>query len=241
MSVPSDIQDDEIKGYLYLELGSTIHLPFEEPVFDFYMLEKNGKNRDLLLFAAPEQYVMEYANLFSTLKLTPVVADISPLALYRLYHQLNQPAKNEVLFSAQFDLTSVNMSIFEGTVPLVMRQFPLSFDIDKWEMKRDDTGTVHFKYIGDTEDLVYQFEDILKEINKLSDYYRYSLSKEKRAVSKFLINGDHPLLQAILDEMKERLEVPVEMISLELGAKDKGGSTPAKLFLSLGLALKEVQ
>src|SRR4051794_24272580 len=34
VTVPADIRDDEMKGYLYLEIGSSIHLPFEEPVFD---------------------------------------------------------------------------------------------------------------------------------------------------------------------------------------------------------------
>ena len=32
-----------------------------------------------------------------------------------------------------------------------------------------------FKYTGDTEELVMQFEDILNEINKLVDFYRYTL------------------------------------------------------------------
>jgi type IV pilus assembly protein PilM len=241
VSVPADIQDDELKGYLYLELGSTIHLPFEEPVFDFYPLTINGKTKDLLLFAAPEQFVMEYANLFSSLKLTPLAADISPLALYRIYYQLNMPRENEVLFTVQFDLTSVNLCIFEGTVPLVMRQFPLFFDIDKWEIKTDSMGLMDYKYTGDSEELVIQFEEIFKEINKLLDFYRYTLNNEKKDVTKFLLNGDHPLLTAIFEEMHERFEIPVETISLELEAKGKTGSVPPNLYLSLGLALKEVK
>jgi type IV pilus assembly protein PilM len=240
VSIPADILDDEIKGYLYLELGSSIHLPFEEPVFDYFPLAINGKTKDLLLFAAPEQYVMEYAELFSSLKLNPIAADISPLALYRLYHQLCQAGENEVLFTVQFDLTSVNLCIFEDTVPLVMRQFPLPFDIEKWEIKQDSAGML-FKYTGDTEELAMQFEDILNEINKLVDFYRYTLSNEKKDVSKFLLNGDHPMLTAIFDEMNERFDIPVERIEQEIDENGKTGSVPANLLLSLGLALKEVQ
>jgi type IV pilus assembly protein PilM len=241
VSIPADVQDDEIKGYLYLELGSSIHLPFEEPVFDYFPLAHNGKTKDLLLFAAPEQYVMEYAELFSSLKLNPIAADISPLALYRLFHQIGQASENEVLFTVQFDLTSVNLCIFEETVPLVMRQFPLPFDIDKWDIKQDMTGTMVFKYTGDTDELVHQFEDILNEINKLVDFYRYTLSNEKRDITKFLLNGDHPMLTAIFDEMNERFEIPVERIEQEGIENGKTGSVPANLLLSLGLALKEVK
>jgi type IV pilus assembly protein PilM len=241
VSVPAEIQDDEMKGYLYLELGSSIHLPFEEPVFDVYSLTNNGKTRDLLLFAAPEQHVMAYSKLFSSLKLTPIAADISPLALYRLYHQLDKGSQNEVLFTIQFDLTSVNLCIFDESVPLVMRQFPIPFNIEQWEIKEDMVGLMVCKYTGDANELVIQFEDIFKEINKLMDFYRYTLNNEKHDVTKFLVNGDHPMLTAIYEEMKERFEVPVNSISLETDLKEKTGSMPAQFLLSLGLALKEVK
>lgn len=241
VSIPAEIQDDELKGYLYLELGSTIHLPFEEPIFDYYPLTNNGKTKDLLLFAAPEQHVMEYANLFSKLKLIPVAADISPLALYRLYYQLDKANKNEVLFTVQFDLTGVNLCIFEESVPLVMRHFPLAFNIEHWEIKQDLSDMLVYKYIGNEDELVIQFEDIFKEINKLLDFYRYSLNNEKKDITKFLLNGDHPMLQAIADEMNDRFDVPNELLAIDSEANGKTDSVPANLLLSLGLALKEVQ
>lgn len=241
VSVPAEIQDDEMQGYLYLELGSSIHLPFEEPVFDYYLLANNGKTKDLLLFAAPEQQVMEYVELFSKNRLNPVAADISPLALYRLYYQLDHASQNEVLFTVQFDLTSVNLCIFEESVPLVMRQFAFPFNLDQWEVKKDRSGLLMVKFKGDTNELVIQFQDIFNEINKLIDFYRYSLKKEKHDVTKFLLNGDHPMLRAIHEEMKERYDVPIDVMSSDLDSKGKTGSVPANLLLSLGLALKEVQ
>jgi type IV pilus assembly protein PilM len=240
VSIPADIQEDEIKGYLYLELGSSIHLPFEEPVFDYYQLGTNGKTKDLLLFAAPEQVVMEYAELFSNLKLIPVAADISPLSLYRLYEQLGHSSESEVVFTVQFDLTGVNLCIFEDSVPLVMRHFSLQFNIEDWEV-RQDFGMIAFKYKGDSEELVIQFEEIFKEINKLHDFYRYTLSNEKRDITKYLLDGDHPMVSAIHAEMIDRIEAPVERITLETDIKGKAENLPSNLLLSLGLALKEVQ
>lgn len=242
VTIPADVQDDEIKGYLYLELGSSIHLPFEEPVFDYYSLNDNGKTKELLLFAAPEQNVMEYVDLLNRLKLNPVAADISPLSLYRLYHKLDRAAGDEVLFTVQFDLTSVNLCIFDETVPLVMRHFSLPFDIDQWEISRDTLGLMVCKFNGEPEELVVQFEDIFKEINKLLDFYRYSQSNnEKQDITKFLLNGDHPMVMAIYDEMKGRYDIPVDLITIDNETKNKHMSIPSNLFLPLGLALKEVQ
>ncbi|MDP4084554.1 MAG: pilus assembly protein PilM [Bacillota bacterium] len=241
LSIPSDVQDDEIKGYLYLELGSTIHLPFDEPVFDFYSLEDNGTTREILLFAAPEKFVMEYADLFAKLKLNPIAADISPLALYRLYFQLDLASQDENLFTIQLDLTSVNMCIFEGTIPYVMRHFPLPFEIEKWQMNREKSDLFDLMYIGGTSDLVYHFEDIFKEIIKLMDFYKYSLNNGKKEVTKLLLSGDHPLLMAFLEELKDRFDLPVVTIPLDYPAKGKSGMIPPKQLLTFGLALKEVQ
>jgi type IV pilus assembly protein PilM len=108
-------------------------------------------------------------------------------------------------------------------------------------MKRDLLNMTAFKYIGDARELVLQFEDIFKEINMLLDFYRYSLNSEKHDVTKFLLNGDHPMLQAIYDEILERFDIPVEIISLLADSKEKAGSVPTNFLLSLGLALKEVK
>ncbi|MBM7653035.1 hypothetical protein [Neobacillus cucumis] len=66
----------------------------------------NGKTKDLLLFAAPEQYVMEYVDLLSRLKVNPVAADISPLSLYRLYHKLDRASAGKDNPLTQFPATS---------------------------------------------------------------------------------------------------------------------------------------
>jgi type IV pilus assembly protein PilM len=239
VSIPAEIQDDEIHGYLYLEMGSSIHLPFEDPVFDFFTFDNNGKTRELLLFAASEQFVMEYADLLSDLKLNPIAADISPLALYRLYYQLGQTNEVENLFTVQFDLTSVNMCIFEGATPYVMRNFPLTYDLKKWETKQSN-GIVEYKFIGKENDLVMEFEDVFHEINKLIDFYRYSLYNGKKEVTNFLVCGDHPMLDFIVKEMKERYDLPVIRLDFGEAANGKAEKLPFQFYLPLGLALKEV-
>ena len=88
--IPAEVMDDEIHGYLYLELGKSLHLPFEDPVFDTVVLSEKEDKKEILLFAAPEEDVLEYSQLFSDVKLRPLEAEVSPLALYRLYEYLGQ-------------------------------------------------------------------------------------------------------------------------------------------------------
>ncbi|XJZ26374.1 type IV pilus biogenesis protein PilM [Bacillota bacterium Lsc_1132] len=240
ISVPADIQEDEMGGYLYLEMGSSILLPFEDPVFDYYPLKLHEQAKDVLLFAAPEKYVLEYADLFTALKLNPIAADISPLALYRLHHHLGKAREKEILFTVQFDITSVTICIFEGAVPYVMRHFPLPFEMEKWEIQRSENAT-EYVYKGNQHEMLFQFEEILKEITKLMDFYKYSLNNGKKEVASFLLNGDHPSLEIIFQEMREKFDIPVKILSIDGNAQVKTDAVPSGHYLALGLALKEVK
>ncbi|OCA91259.1 pilus assembly protein PilM [Bacillus sp. FJAT-27225] len=241
IAIPADVEDDEIDSHLYMELGASIHLPFEDPVFDVYPLgEKDGK-KELLLFASPEKFVQEYSELISGAKLVPVAADISPLALYRLYYSLEAPQPDESLFTVQVNLTSVNMTIFEEQVPYFMRQFPLDFEVNDWEIRRDRSGTCEYQYKGDSYKLDGQFSMIYSEMNKLMDFYRYSANVETTGVNKILLVGDHPLLDRIHDEMKEQFDLPIFTFPTESIHNSRNKSLPQTHALALGLSLKEVR
>lgn len=240
VSIPAEVKEDEMHSYLFLEIGSSIHFPFEDPVFDIFPLTNHGKTRDILLIAAPEKLVMQYADMFADLQLKPIAADISPLALYRLYYHLDQSKQDDILLTVQFDLTSVSMCIFEDTIPFVMRQFSILYNYDEWETKQSKKD-VSYKFLGDLAIMKREFEDIFNEIRKLMDFYRYSINNGKKEVAKFLVGGDHPQLGIIIAEMKERYDLPVLQLDLNATADEKAETVPYKYNLPLGLALKEVR
>lgn len=240
VNIPADVEDDEIKGYLYLELGTSIHLPFEEPVFDTVVLSKDKEKKEVLIFAAQEDYVLEYMNLFTDVKLRPVEAEVSPLALYRLYHHLGQAKENEDLVSVEFDLNSVNICIFENSIPFFMHHLPIEFDEKSWRMQLNKDGNYELLFIGDETELSYLFDDVYKEISRLLDFYRYSLHQGKKQVSKILLNGDHPFLSKIHDDMNSRFEITLVRIQYN-ESNYLAQELPPPFYLALGLALKGVQ
>lgn len=235
--IPVDVKDDEIHGYLYLELGSSIHLPFDEPVFDTVPISVENNKREILLFAAPEEYVSEYSNLLKDARLKPVAADISPLAAYRLYHFLGLSEENENLMTIQFDLGVVSMCIFEGTIPIFMRHIPVEMQSD-WEVKLGLSGTQELSFVEDANEFVFQFEDIYKEITKLLDFYRYSLTHGENSITKILVNGDHPMMSKIISEMNERFEI--QIATLEESFPEAASGISGAHYLAVGLGLKEV-
>lgn len=239
VSIPAEVKDDEIKGYLYLELGTSIHLPFDEPVFDAVVLSKENDKKEILIFAAQEDNVTEYATLLSEAKLNPVAAEVSPLALYRLYHHLNQAKPGEDLLIVQFGLNEVNICIFENTIPFFMHHLPIEFDEKHWDKKLNRDGNYELIFAGEQSDLSFQLEDAYKEINRLMDFYRYSLHQGKKSVTKILLDGDHPMLAQIKKDLEGRFDVPLETIFYQDKASLEQDFS-YKYYLALGLALKGV-
>ena len=240
ITIPTDVHKEEIKEYLYLEMGASIHLPFEDPVFDFVVLPELEDKQEILLFAAHRERVLEYSELLTDLKLKPEVADLSALALYRLYHLLSKRTGDERLLMIQFDLDIVNMSIFENEMPFFMRHYALPYDEKEWEIRLGRSGFQQLSFIGDEEELQQQLDDAYKEMNKLIEFYQFSLHQGKNEINKMVVTGDHPLISKIVDDLSTRFEMDVQLLDASELDTEKNKPLPRSHNLALGLALKEV-
>ncbi|MCA1031925.1 pilus assembly protein PilM [Bacillus timonensis] len=234
-SIPKDVNDDEIMGYLYLELGSTIHLPFEDPVIDFQKLTEDDTKKEVLMFAAPEEVALSYATLLEEASLNPIAADISPLCMYRLFEYSDKVNANHHSMLIQFDLQAVNLSIFHNHIPVFMRDIALETSIDDWDISPNRTGTLaEINWVNTQNNIEPVIEDLLKEIEHVLNFYHFSIRQGKDQIDTILFGGDHPYSNYIISKLTERYEMPVITLA-ELN------DIPSSYFLPLGLALKEVQ
>ncbi|WML40717.1 pilus assembly protein PilM [Neobacillus sp. OS1-2] len=238
VSIPKEIKEDEINGYLYMEIGTSIHLPFEDPVFDFFLQENNDKEtNEILLFAAPEDVVREYMDLFERVKLKPIAADLSSLALNRYYYQLDPAKSNDNHLLVQIDLQTVNVCIFENHLPVFMRQLNMDSKREKWIHSTSKDSFLSFQYSGDRQDILTSLESIYNEIDKVMNFYRYSLNQGKKQVQTMILDGDHPWLDEIFEQMGNRFDVPMMKLN---DMNTSAGPIPAQFHLNVGLGLKEV-
>lgn len=241
LHIPEDVLDAEVKGYFYMEIGASIHLPFENPVFDYEILGIQNNKKEVLFYAAPENIVVDYANLLEKVKLKPVAADISSLAMYRLYYQLGRALKDDHLLCIQFDIQSVNMGIFKEYQLVFMRHLKMNIDLAGWNLQRDDLGIETLKWSGDPDYLQGEIQNMIGEIERVMNFYRYSLNQGKEEITRILITGDHPDLEVIEQRLKDMMDVPVDSFGEDPFVTVKGDPILLRHYLSLGLALKEVQ
>jgi type IV pilus assembly protein PilM len=239
IEIPGDIPDNEIRGYLYLELGQSIHLPYENPLFHVEVLKKTDKKKAILVFAAPENIVNDYASILEKAGLVPTVADISPLSVYRLFYKV-EDLKNESILSVQFNIQNVTISIFKVHKLIFVRQLNMNIQMDKWKLELEKSEEL-LKWTGDEGNLFQEVQEVIDEIERILNFYRYNLSQENDQIEKILLTGDNPYLQEINARIQQAVEIPTISLLDKKFSSIKDTPIPSRYHLILGLSLKGAQ
>jgi type IV pilus assembly protein PilM len=153
---------------------------------------------------------------------------------------LSVPTGEERLLMVQFDIDIVNMSIFENEIPFFMRHYALPHDEKDWEIRLGRSGFQQLSFIGDEEQLKQQLSVAYNAINKLIEFYQFSLHQGKHEINKMVVTGDHPLISMITADLSARFEMEVQFLDASELETEKKIPLPRSHNLALGLALKEV-
>ena len=93
---------------------------------------------------------MQYSDLLESKKLKPLAADISSLALYRLWDVTRDLDSNEQIMLLELDVLSVTATIFVEDKPVFMRHILLPDELTEWEVDHSSSSGVEtLEYQGD--------------------------------------------------------------------------------------------
>ncbi|GAB6992014.1 type IV pilus biogenesis protein PilM [Paenibacillus pini] len=243
VDIPLEVKDEEIKGHLYLELGTSLHLPFDNPIFDVDFLEEKEDKKEILLFAAPEQVVNEYAQILKSVGLKPIAADVSSLAIYRLFYKVygdseTTSPEGATTLSIQFNLQDVTVSIINHHKLLLVRQFKMNLAIENWEHGTDRDGTSIPSWVGDEDYLKYEVNVMMSEIERVINFYSSLINHQNDGIETFLLTGDYPYLEDIASDLERTFgKTPLTFHNELFDTQSKELIIP-KYYLTLGLSLK---
>lgn len=228
---PEDVMEDELKGHFFIEIGSSIYLPFDDPVFDVVpYLPSEGVN-EAILIASKESVLNGYEEALQDAKFTPLVADIAPLALYRLAHEKHHFTGDEHVLLADLTGGKLVVSIFHQHYPQFMRPVDLDtateLDVSSTELPMDYTGLSPLA--------------IVQELEKLVNFYRYNMLNGSGTITHLLFNGEYAEMDELLSQVSDRLNVLAGPLLPEPLSFTDGGKVPASFNRTIGLALKEVR
>lgn len=222
VTYPEDVKPDELKGHFFIEMGSTVYLPFEDPVFDVVPYQMDTEEPEAIIIASKESIVKSYEMAFEEAKLKPVVADITPLALYRLAYVEHDFTEEEHVLLIDVRRKKMTVSIFHAHYPLFMR----SVDLESATTIAMEPASV--------------LEAIEEETEKLANFYRYNLNAGASGITKIICNMDPYDFEQLRAPMEIRFAVPFLPIVLGEIASDENKFIPARFNRATGLALKEV-
>lgn len=209
---PSEISTEKLKSYVEMEIGRTIHLPFTQPLIDVYdYLPNDG---EATLFAAPSEEINKLAGLLDDLSLHPTIADVRPLSSIRFFEKTIGLAKGKSYLISEWDLDGVSISIYKDGKVEFLRHQSIDISKGKWTFILDNNQH-QFTYNGNIEEYRGQLLDQIAELDRILNFYRFSLYKGERAVDEIIVFGCSPEMDYIVSEMRSSFNTPIQCINDE--------------------------
>lgn len=233
---PADVVANKLKAYVEMEIGQTIHLPFSNPLIDVYDAKPN--DGEATLFAAPSEEVTKMASLLDDVSLTPTVADIRSLSTIRLLEKLNLFIPQKSYLITDWSITGLSISIYTPGKLEFLRYQTIETPIKLWESRVEDEHNVTLTYDGEIEEYRMLLIDQIAEIDRILNFYRFSLYKGEKAVDEIIILGDSPEMDYIVTEMRSSYETPIQYID-DQKVQTTYPNLNAKFIPLIGLVLKE--
>ncbi|WP_414838575.1 type IV pilus biogenesis protein PilM [Carnobacterium sp. TMP28] len=228
--VPIQLELSEIKAYVALHMGQSIRSPFKETRFHFEVLEVSDKEQTILLMLYPQEIILQYESLLQKVSLNPIVADISSLCLYRIIKQQGelQLAANKHVMVLQWSTVNNTIMIFNEDLPKLSRQSRLTRLIELWDVNSDGEPIWNEDY----ESLEEAIAETLDVLERLLEFYRYSVMNGESGVTDIYLTGDFPNLEKVKEQFSERFFQPIHILEVS-------NDITSKYLPLYGLAMKE--
>lgn len=236
-TVSSQIPNDEVKGEMYFELGEKFHLPFENPILEVSVVGETEQEKEVIIVASPEKVVNDYQSIFKEVKLKPIVADVSSLSLYRLFHSLDLANHVDHFLFVQINMDSINMTVFHRDKPLFTRHIRRAIDEELWELTTNRLGIIDWTFIGEHQQLEGQIHDFSIELDRIMNFYHFSLHKGNEKVTKVVITGDHPYLDSYMEKCNNTIHVPIINIPESICKTQNNREIPTRFHEAIGLSM----
>lgn len=234
---PRDVEPDKLKEFVQMELGHSIHLPFQDPLIDVYdPVDDDGQ---AMMFAASSEEVTKYMNLFLDINMEPQAADIRALCNLRLIDELQMLQDNKTYLIANWLINELSICIYSNGQVDFLRYQQIPTSMAQWKSEPLKENEVQFTYDGDLEDYRMTIMDQILELDRIMNFFRFSLNKGEKSVDEIIVMGDNPLLDAIFSTLQETFPVTIKIIDDQLIDMQYPGFK-AKHASLLGLALKEM-
>ena len=211
---PAELKDPvSIKEYVEMEIGRSIHLPLENPLIDIY--DPKSDDGKATVFAMNADEVQKVVGILTDAGLTPIVADIKVISLIRLVNQVLPNLVNTTTLIAYWSINELSLLIYSLGEVEFLRFQTIETERSQWQSRYTEDG---FDYIYKSEESEYKTAllEPLAEIERIINFYRFSLNKGEKGVEQIVVIGDSPELSYIAETLESQVSLPVHIFTDEV-------------------------
>ncbi|WP_210468779.1 type IV pilus biogenesis protein PilM [Sporosarcina sp. 6E9] len=233
---PKELASNELKGYVEMELGRTIHLPFEDPLLDVYdHVEGDG---EAVIYASSSEEVVKVMQLYHDLNLHPKVLDVRMLSIIRFLKNVGYLTTNRTFLVADWSINALSISIYSNENVDFLRYHSVETPDRNWTYAPDLMDVNLFTYDGEIEEYKMSLSEQVLEVERILNFYRFSLNKGEKSVDQIVLVGDNPEMPYIQELLEATIDMPVNIID-DAFVKRHYNELNRKHVALIGLSLKE--
>ncbi|HEU4965136.1 MAG TPA: pilus assembly protein PilM [Bacilli bacterium] len=226
-----DLPTAGLRKVIDFELQNTIHLPFEDPIYDVVKLgpvtatlpagdeadvslalqktepEPQGPQAEVALIASSRAAIDPFVEAATRAGLKPTSVDIRALALHRAFRTLCNESDGQTFMFVDVSEDATDIHIFHGDVLKFTRNIPMALDQYKIDRERSKPLNVLdiLTFLEENTDYRSYTNDLAYEIERSLNFFRYTLNNRDAALGTIILSGVLPRSGVLADLLSERL------------------------------------
>lgn len=217
--IPGQLTESEVKDYLNLHMGQSIRSPFKETSFHHEIVWQNETEQKVVLMLYPTATIREFEAILTGGSLSPKVADISSLCLYRMIENSNALELDEDKHTLVFQWSPAQTAtmVFNQDFPTFTRNTHNPGVLNDWEL----TTEGEWLWKEDYQMLQDSMKETLDVLERFLEFYRYSVLDGKGGITEIVLTGDYSYLEELKKSMENRFYLPIHQIQQVDGLESK--------------------
>lgn len=244
----SAVNPKQVEQLVALEVETGLHLPFEEPVYDFIPIgrekikQEDGIEEEVtrvLVFAAPSRLINEYIGILDEAGIKTDSVEVSATALARMTGiAQGKPFADTMLVHLEHSQMDVYM--FREGNPVFMRTINLLDLADEAPMFQSESYLAQKAALGEDSLSTEQIVEITAEISRMLNFYQYSLHDGAARINELVVTGPEASRRQLVNELRLALaEIDIHELQLEAVAGKTEDSSLNLYRVAVGAALRD--
>jgi type IV pilus assembly protein PilM len=234
------------------EIKNNMHLPFEDPFYDFVKLETkdtpeskkqpsaavfqaqweaaaarestrsnafsndnaeplSSNTCDVMLTAASKELLQQYIGIFKEMDLKLASIEIKSFSLNRLQQRCLQLPAEDLILLADVNGTNCDLTIVRKGVIQITRNVSVSL-LEQPMQQIDTLDRMFADFTSQKGNYEGSFNELAGELERLINFYRYTLNNREAEFRHLIVTGDIPMLDEFMQYLNGRLNMNVSQL-----------------------------